>query len=207
MRFLILTLVVLLFSCTAKTDKETIVGIQAYNGFSKTKTDMIAKTISDFYGVKTILLEDKTISKKAFIHVKSPRFRADSIILFQRRALAETDTLDFILGLTAKDISTTKYEKGRKMKLPAYKYQDWDVIGLGYCPGNSCVISTFRIRHKNSATETLRLKKVSVHEFGHNLGLPHCPDKKCVMTDAVESIATIDNAKLELCKKCKELIQ
>jgi len=93
------------------------------------------------------------------------------------------------------------------MKLPAYKYQDWGVMGLGYCPGNSCVISTFRIRHKDSATETLRLKKVSVHEFGHNLGLPHCPDKKCVMTDAVESIATIDNAKLELCNKCKEQIK
>lgn len=203
MRFLLFSLSLLLLSCSTKADKITIVGIQAYNGFPKEKSNLIAKTISDFYGVKTILLDEKTISKKAFVNMKSPRFRADSIILFQRRALAETDTLDFILGLTAKDISTTKYEKGRKMKLPAYKYQDWGVMGLGYCPGNSCVISTFRIRHKNSETETLRLKKVSVHEFGHNLGLPHCTDKKCVMTDAVESVATIDNAKLELCKKCK----
>jgi archaemetzincin len=34
--------------------------------------------------------------------------------------------------------------------------------------------------------------------------LPHCADKKCVMTDAVEKIATIDNAKPDLCNKCKQ---
>lgn len=199
----VMLLLLIQISCTTKADKETVVGIQAYNGFPEYKTNLIAKTISDFYGVKTILLDDKTISNKAFINVKSPRFRADSIILFQRRALSETDTLDFIIGLTAKDISTTKYETGRKMKLPAYKYQDWGVMGLGYCPGNSCVVSTYRIKHKEKEIALTRLKKVAVHEFGHNLGLPHCPDKQCVMTDAVESITTVDNAKLQLCKKCK----
>ncbi|ESU27109.1 M54 archaelysin family metalloprotease precursor [Flavobacterium limnosediminis JC2902] len=178
-----------------------VVGIQAYNGFSKEKTKLIAKVITDFYDVRTILLNEKTINKKAFINVKSPRYRADSIILFQRKSIP--DSLDFIIGLTAKDISTTKYEKGRKMKLPAYKYQDWGVMGLGYCPGNSCVVSTYRIKHKDKNIALIRLKKVAVHEFGHNLGLPHCPDKKCVMTDAVESVATIDNAKLALCKICK----
>ncbi|WP_408611253.1 matrixin family metalloprotease [Flavobacterium odoriferum] len=65
------------------------------------------------------------------------------------------------------------------------------------------MVSTFRIQHPNSKTHFTRFKKVAVHEFGHNLGLPHCPDKTCVMTDAVESVKTIDNAKLKLCGKCK----
>jgi archaemetzincin len=50
----------------------------------------------------------------------------------------------------------------------------------------------------------LRFRKVVIHEFGHNWGLPHCPDKTCVMTDAVESVKTIDNAKLALCEKCNK---
>jgi archaemetzincin len=76
-------------------------------------------------------------------------------------------------------------------------------MGLAYCPGKSCIVSTFRINHPNQKIHFTRLKKVAVHEFGHNLGLPHCPDKTCVMTDAVESVSTIDNAKLALCEACK----
>lgn len=52
----------------------------------------------------------------------------------------------------------------------------------------------------------LRLRKVAVHEFGHNLGLPHCPNKNCVMTSAAEKLTTIDNEKLALCKNCKKII-
>ena len=115
----------------------------------------------------------------------------------------KVDSLDFILGLTTKDISVTKKDKWGKIKTPNYKYADWGIMGLAYCPGNSCIVSTFRIQHPNSKTHFTRFKKVAVHEFGHNLGLPHCPDKTCVMTYAVESVKTIDNAKLALCGKCK----
>jgi archaemetzincin len=115
----------------------------------------------------------------------------------------KVDSLDFVLGLTSKDISVTKKDKWGKVKTPTYKYADWGIMGLAYCPGNSCIVSTFRIQHLNPKTHFTRFKKVAVHEFGHNLGLPHCPDKTCVMTDAVESVKTIDNAKLELCGKCK----
>mgnify|MGYP003601516182 FL=1 len=80
-------------------------------------------------------------------------------------------------------------------------------MGLGYCPGNSCVISTFRLKNKDKNLELSRLKKVVIHEFGHNLGLPHCSDKHCVMTSAAEKISTIDNEKMELCVKCKNILE
>ena len=105
--------------------------------------------------------------------------------------------------MTSKDISTSKKDRKGNILKPEYKYQDWGIMGLAYCPGNSCVISSFRLKHKNKTIYFDRLKKVSVHEFGHNLGLPHCPNKKCVMTDAVETVSTIDNANLDLCDECK----
>jgi archaemetzincin len=190
--------------CEKSSTNEIKVGIQPYADFSKAKTDTVAKIIHTFYGVETIILPKKSHHISTFTKAKSPRYRADKIIKLQKVELA--DSLDYIIGLTEKDISTSKKENG-KIKEPIHKYQDWGIMGLAYCPGESCVVSTFRIQHKNKAVHFMRLKKVTVHEFGHNLGLPHCPDKKCVMTDAVESVATIDKAQLALCKKCSNQIK
>ncbi|UOX33416.1 matrixin family metalloprotease [Flavobacterium sediminilitoris] len=199
-RFFFCSIIIMLCSCTRGLNKNTIVGIQPYAGFSKGKADTIAITISEFYKVKTIVLPEIKLPKEAFIQIKSARYRADSIIKIQNKAKA--DTLDFIIGITQSDISTTKKDKSGKTREPKYKYEDWGIMGLAYCPGNSCIVSTFRLQHKNSMIHFTRLKKVAVHEFGHNLGLPHCSNKKCVMTDAVESIKTIDNTKLTLCEVC-----
>lgn len=164
----------------------------------------MAEVIDSFYNIKTVILPYKELDKQAYVNIKSPRYRADSIIRIQQRNLP--DSLDFVIGLTVKDISTTKRENNGKVLKPISKYTDWGVMGLGFCPGKSSIVSTFRLQHKNPKIQLERLKKVTIHEFGHNLGLPHCKNKKCVMTDAVESIATIDNESLSLCKDCRQKI-
>jgi archaemetzincin len=195
----------LFFSCNkiTKADASLTVGILPYGSFSKAKTDSVAAIIRSYYEVKVVILPHTKLPQSAFISLKSPRYRADSLLRYQKSRI---DTLDFIFGLTDKDISTTKRGPFGKIKVPVWKYKDWGIMGLGNCPGNSCIISTFRIKHKNPKIDIERLKKVSIHEFGHNLGLPHCIDKKCVMTDAVESITTVDREALALCKVCKAKI-
>lgn len=103
-------------------------------------------------------------------------------------------------------ISTTKYDKDGNILKPESKYADWGVFGLGYMPGTSCVVSTYRLKTTDKKLFYNRVKKVVIHELGHNLGLDHCPDKHCVMTDAVEKISTIDNEAHELCGKCRDKI-
>lgn len=162
----------------------------------------ISNSLRDTYGQNIIVQQEIKMYPDAFINIKSPRYRADSILKFLKRD--KPDSVDYILGVTAQDISTTKYEIFPiKIKQPESKYKDWGVFGLGQCPGNSCVISTFRIGKVTEQLKTVRMQKVAVHEVGHNFGLKHCKDKSCVMTDAVESIKTVDQAQLALCDKCK----
>jgi archaemetzincin len=207
MRLLFAIGLLFLFSCSKSKPVVTkkIVAIQLYEGFSTAKANDLAKLISSFYQVNTIFLPEKELPKTAFINIKSPRYRADSIIRIQNRI--QSKAFNYILGLTNKDVSITKKDKNGNIKKPEWKYNDFGVLGLGYCPGKSCIISSFRLKNENKELEYTRLKKVVIHEFGHNLGLQHCTNKQCVMTSAAEKISTIDKEKMELCKKCKKQLE
>ena len=204
------TFILILLSCTSKNEsvkttlKKRIVGIQPYENISIAETKKIAQALDSFYGCKSIILPPIKHDKKSFISIKSPRYRADSIIRFQNRTIPSH--VDYIVGVTNSDISTTKHDTKGNIEKPTWKYSDFGVMGLAYRPGNSAIISTFRLKHKNKKLAFTRFKKVTIHEFGHNLGLPHCPNKKCVMTAAAEKISTIDNENLALCKSCKNKI-
>ncbi len=202
MKILYCLLLIVLVSCTNKpvVKDKTTVGIIPYNEISVEKVVAIQKAVKEYYRIKVKLLPAYKLPKSAFIAIKSPRYRADSIIKIQERALP--DGIDYVLGLTDSDISVTKRAADGTIKKPVWKYNDFGIMGLAYCPGKSCIVSGFRLKHKNKEVYFGRFKKVALHEIGHNFGLPHCPDKKCVMTDAVESIKTIDNARPELCAAC-----
>lgn len=198
----ILIAALLVASCTnSKTTNETVVGLLPYEDISAEKTLFIKKAIEEYYGVTVYVLNAKTLPESAFIDIKSPRYRADSLIAIQKRT--KSDTIDYVMGLTEKDISVTKRGIDGNIKKPEWRYNDFGVMGLGYCPGKSCVVSDFRLKHQDRSRQLMRFKKVALHELGHNFGLPHCPDKKCVMTSAMESVKTIDSEEDKLCAKCK----
>ena len=59
--------------------------------------------------------------------------------------------------------------------------KNWGIFGLGSLSGKNCVVSTARFGNKHFD----RLSKVSIHEVGHTLGIPHCnSDVNCLMNDA-----------------------
>lgn len=180
------------------------VGIQPLGNIPQKNIDSIAAVIARYYGAEVQILKPLPLPKHAFTQVKSPRYRADILLAWLKQNKPEK--LSHVLAVTSKDISTTKKETNGSIKKPAERYRDWGIFGLGYRPGCCNVVSDFRLKHPNDPVRLERLKKVALHEFGHNLGLPHCKSTRCVMKDAAESIRTIDTVDPTLCKDCKSKI-
>ncbi|MBN2611506.1 MAG: hypothetical protein JXB00_08115 [Bacteroidales bacterium] len=203
---LIRILILLIFiSASCTRNNSPIVGLQPFEKIESSIIDSVVLVIEEVYGYRTIVLETRELPDLAFVRFKTPRYRADSLLNYL--IAIKPDTVDYILGLTNKDISMTKRDQKGGIKKPEEKYTDWGVFGLAYRPGESCIVSTYRLRSSCYNTFVSRLKKVCLHELGHNLGLKHCVNDSCVMQDAAESIKTIDRVQLKLCEKCSSKIK
>lgn len=191
----------LLVLTTYACNKNTKVGLQPLGNPDQSIVDSVRSSLSNAYGFEVYILPVQDLPEHAFINVKSPRYRADKLISYLRKHKA--DSLDFVMGITDVDISTTKRGADGTVKDPASKYEDFGIFGLGYKPGASSIISSFRLKSAGRQKLLQRIRKISVHELGHNLALPHCVhDDHCVMRDAAESIKTVDGVGTTLCQHC-----
>jgi len=189
-------------SCLQQPSRHTnVIALQPYAGFDQILLDSLSTNIANHYDARVVVLQPIALPEEAFVNIKSARFRADKLIQILEQT--KPDTIDYILGLTTKDISTTKRDSWGNVKEPASKYEDWGVFGLGYMPGASCIVSTFRIGNPKSKRNE-RFMKICIHELGHNMGLEHCETQGCVMADAAETIKTIDQVHTDLCSACRK---
>ncbi len=184
-KFLFIVFIYSLVNQCKSIDSNKVIILQPFEKFSD---DELNKLYKQFTGISSKVYINPSIPlpKNAY-NQKRNRYRADSLIKFLRGRV-KNDTV--IIGITNKDISTSKG-----------KINDWGVMGLGYRPGKSCIVSTYRLNKKQLSEQ---LYKVTAHEFGHTQGLDHCPDKSCIMRDA-EGRNPL-NEENEFCPKCKSYL-
>lgn len=185
---IIVPFLVCLLSCSQKemTSEPTIIHLQSFDGISETTVNYVYRELEMIHpGI--ILNKQIPLSQKSYFKPRN-RYRADSLIKF---LLKDTPKGHKTIAITDKDISTTKG-----------KVPDFGIMGLGYQPGRSCVVSTFRLSKKNLREQ---LFKVCIHELGHTEGLPHCPTKNCYMRDA-EGKNYLDEED-RFCDKCKVVLR
>lgn len=198
-RHLFSLVVILLVSCERLEKHHNaatpipIIQLQPLGKFSTTDLQFLKYSIEHFYPVQIQICPSKPLPTNAYYAPRN-RYRADSIIAWLK--LQKPDSVRTMVGLTTVDVSSTKA-----------KFKDYGVMGLGYKPGPSCVISTFRLKSETKSHQHLqqRLFKVVAHELGHNFGLPHCDNQACIMVDA-EGKMKLDEEK-ELCHNCKVQIK
>jgi archaemetzincin len=108
------------------------------------------------------------------------------------KVYSEKTKADIILGITAADLY-----------VPRLNF----VFGQAELSGKAAAISLRRLKpevYNEPTNQTLFLEravKEAVHEIGHVIGLPHCPDPLCVMSFS-NDIDAVDTKKQQFCPKC-----
>ena len=159
--------------------------LQPFADIDSTIVMAIKDSIQKIYSL-TKINANEPLPAFAF-YKKNNRYKADSLLTFLNLLRNENELM---VGLTNKDISTTKDN-----------IEDWGVMGLGKCPGYTCVASTFRLKKENIKSQFF---KVAIHELGHTQGLPHCENTTCYMRDAEGKNTT--NEEIGFCIKCKTFL-
>jgi len=173
-------------------DEPKVIYIQPLGKVEKSEIYLVKSSVERFYHYQCIIKPQVNFTKDILADSKT-RYEAN-------RILSKYNTDQNLLILTEKDIACVNPERHST---------EWGIFGLGYRPGTTCVISTFRL--KQNASPSLyhsRLTKVCLHEIGHNLGLNHCRsgDKRCLMNDANGTIKEVDQEQIFLCEKCRKAI-
>lgn len=202
MKKILLPLIIILFGCSNDSKflpdystnnnikQKKIIYIQPLGKVKKTYLETVKNSIDTFYGFECHIKNEIPLTYD-ILAASGKRYEASKI-------LNKFKSDDNILILTEKDIACVKDN------IP-----EWGVLGLGYRPGKTCVVSTFRMKGKISEEKIKdRLKKVTLHEVGHNLGLNHCDyDIHCLMNDAKGTIKQVDKEKIWLCQSCKSILK
>lgn len=186
--------VFLIIVLSLSTYSQLKVAILPFNTIDTLLFSKASASIKSAYpGIKIKVFAKANLPDSAYYKPRN-RYRAEKL-------LAHLDTIipenyHKIIGVTTKDISATKG-----------KYYDWGIFGYGSIGGKPSVVSTFRLKKKHEAHSLFiqRFNKIMIHELGHTIGFTHCPNLKCIMTDACGKISTIDNANSTLCNSCKNL--
>lgn len=167
--------------------------IQTMGQIKPTDLELVKNSIKNFYGFDVIVqgeIAPKTLFKVDGLN----RYQANKILSHSNKI--NKHLKGKVLILTTHDICTDR-------KLNGVVYKNWGIFGLAGIGSKSTVISTYRLKINHED----RLIKVTIHELGHTLGLPHCHnDEYCLMNDANGSGKKVDSENREMCDKCKTKI-
>lgn len=203
-RYLPLLFFIFLFiSCNSETKEKSIkqnagqvakdvkhtVGILPFKDIDSTLIQELKDRLQKQLPVEISVLNTIPIPASAYYKPRQ-RYIADNLLVFLKEI--NQGRFEKIIGVTTKDISTRKGD-----------VVNWGILGLGTCPGEACVISSFRAGRNKVINDIFikRMTTLALHELGHTYGLEHCPSETCLMKDAKGKMNLDDGD--YYCNKCR----
>lgn len=215
--YLVFSLCALLGSCGSKSDSESlmdhesvkssklVVYIQPFGTVNPGYLAFVKNSLQkDFSSVK--ILPKMNLPRTAFVGIRK-RYDANKMLWYlqnlyvKRKYSKET----FLVGVTESDLCQNRRNpdlwKGKK----GFGSPDFGIMGLGYQPESKNTVPSQKVNINSTirlnSNKKEQLAKLIKHELGHNFGLPHCPNKRCIMRDA-EGVNHFDEM-TGFCEKCK----
>jgi len=149
----------------------------------------VEMVISNSFGFETRLLPGRPSPAGAFDH---DRGQWSAIEFMKDLVVSRPPGAARILGITSDDLF-----------IPMLSF----LFGQAQLNGAAALVSTARLRQEfyglpsNRDLLMARVRKESLHEMGHTLGLIHCPDRSCAMCLST-NLEQVD-AKLDrFCRAC-----
>lgn len=171
------------------------IAIQPLGKVGEANVREVKADIAATFVCRVTVLPEVPLPQAAYYSPRN-RYRAEKLVSFID---AHTPgSYDKVIGLTRKDISTTKGT-----------FPDWGIFGYAEIGGRACVVSTYRLKFHKPDARLLRrrLRVLTLHEIGHTLGLRHCPTRGCIMQDCKGTIRTVDASNGTYCRACRSEIK
>ena len=141
----------------------------------------------DFSSVK--ILPKMNLPRTAFVGIRK-RYDANKMLWYlqdlyvKRKYPNET----FLVGVTESDLCQNRENPKKWKGKLGFGTPDYGIMGLGYQPNSKNIVPSQKVNinstRRLNSNKKEQLAKLIKHELGHNFGLPHCPNKSCIMRDA-----------------------
>jgi|694.fasta_scaffold08802_4 archaemetzincin len=168
------------------------IGITVMGNVEKNDINLIRDNLIKFYDCEVVLLPKTKLLTETKV-MGTDKYSANKILENMNKIFSNKEYK--ILMITNYNICTDR-------KLNGVTHKNWSIFGLAFLNKKPCVVSTNRLKGSKE-----KLVKTSIHEIGHTLGIPHCENDRCILTDAKGKGSRVDNMKIWLCENCTKKIK
>lgn len=181
-------------------NKGKVIALQPFGVFDEQKLKILSINLRAFFHAPVICLKEVEMPQALELKNKEVLF-ADTILAYL--ANNKPDSVTIIIGLTHRRL-ITKANEDKDTLTSLIPQEAKTIYGLSYVKGNACIVSDNELALGGDLLFNDRVYKVILHEMGHILGLPHCSNKTCLMSEDNNKLWMRDGVYNYYCSECRK---